>query len=332
MANVYLQDSTLTSIADAIRSKLQVSTTYRPGQMASAIQSIPSGGGGDTSSYSTAYPIFGERTRVTSTALPTNMSPLVKAGDRLICMVYGGDYLAASSASATGIYVGMYAGGFKRSSSSTSAFVDLSGNKTYSKSWLVEKAQNQIGTTDCSPYNCIFDTYSLPPSFNNVSQTPLNLYRRLLVYELCITQDMLDTLGVDSLCFQVYASSISSQTLCVNWDVIKGSDISQKCSFIDFTQIGRKDTIESRDLALDKNTMAVGCRGTASRTLVTTYIYTPPANFTTENATMCLTDTRNYESVWCAYSLKDGGYIRLTDAEKNTANITANFARIKIPV
>lgn len=332
MANVYLQDSTLTSIADAIRSKLQVSTSYRPGQMAAAIQSIPSGGGGDTSSYSTAYPIFGERSFINSTSLPSNMSPLVKAGDRLICMVYGANYLTPSSSSASGIYLGMYAMGFKRSASSTSAFVDLTGNSTYSKYWLVPKAANQIDTTACSPYHCVFDTYSLQPLFDGAKQTPLNLYRRLLVYEICITQDMLDTLGVDSLCFQVYGSSISSQGLCADWDVIKGTDISQNCSYVDFTQIGRRGTAESRDLILNKNMMAIGCRGSVDQTMITTYIYTPPANFTTENAVMCFSDNRSYERIWSVYSLKDGGYIRLDDAEKNTTNVTANFARIKIPI
>lgn len=45
MSNVLVNDTSLTAIANAIRSKLGVSTTYKPGQMASAIQSIPTGGG-----------------------------------------------------------------------------------------------------------------------------------------------------------------------------------------------------------------------------------------------------------------------------------------------
>lgn len=44
MSNVLVNDTSLTAIANAIRSKLGVSTTYKPGQMASAIQSIPTGG------------------------------------------------------------------------------------------------------------------------------------------------------------------------------------------------------------------------------------------------------------------------------------------------
>ena len=45
MSNVLVNDASLTAIANAIRSKLSTSNTYKPGQMASAIQSIPTGGG-----------------------------------------------------------------------------------------------------------------------------------------------------------------------------------------------------------------------------------------------------------------------------------------------
>lgn len=44
MSNVLVNDASLTAIANAIRSKLSTSDTYKPGQMASAIQSIPTGG------------------------------------------------------------------------------------------------------------------------------------------------------------------------------------------------------------------------------------------------------------------------------------------------
>lgn len=44
MSNVLVNDASLTDIANAIRSKLSTSNTYKPGQMASAIQSIPTGG------------------------------------------------------------------------------------------------------------------------------------------------------------------------------------------------------------------------------------------------------------------------------------------------
>lgn len=45
MANVLVQDTSLTAIADAIRSKNGSSTLYKPADMATAITAIPSGGG-----------------------------------------------------------------------------------------------------------------------------------------------------------------------------------------------------------------------------------------------------------------------------------------------
>lgn len=44
MANVLVRESSLEDIADAIRDKLNVQTTYKPSEMAAAIESIPSGG------------------------------------------------------------------------------------------------------------------------------------------------------------------------------------------------------------------------------------------------------------------------------------------------
>ena len=44
MANVLVQEYSLQSIADAIRSKNGTQNTYKPSQMADAIESIPSGG------------------------------------------------------------------------------------------------------------------------------------------------------------------------------------------------------------------------------------------------------------------------------------------------
>ena len=45
-----MNDVSLTAIADSIRGKLDVETTYLPSQMAAAIDSIPTGGGGDLTS------------------------------------------------------------------------------------------------------------------------------------------------------------------------------------------------------------------------------------------------------------------------------------------
>lgn len=44
MANVIIDESSLYAIADAIRDKLEVETTYKPSEMAEAIESISSGG------------------------------------------------------------------------------------------------------------------------------------------------------------------------------------------------------------------------------------------------------------------------------------------------
>ena len=44
MANVFVQNSSLQAIADAIRDKLNTEDTYKPAEMASAIESISSGG------------------------------------------------------------------------------------------------------------------------------------------------------------------------------------------------------------------------------------------------------------------------------------------------
>lgn len=48
MANVYLQDSTLTAIGDAIRAKAGNSNLLLPSEMPAAITNLPSGGGGAT--------------------------------------------------------------------------------------------------------------------------------------------------------------------------------------------------------------------------------------------------------------------------------------------
>ena len=45
MSKALITQSYLTDIADSIRTKLGVQTTYTPSQMSSAIDSIPSGGG-----------------------------------------------------------------------------------------------------------------------------------------------------------------------------------------------------------------------------------------------------------------------------------------------
>lgn len=47
MANVLVQDTSLTAIANAIREKNGSTNTYKPAEMATAIQALSSGGGGE---------------------------------------------------------------------------------------------------------------------------------------------------------------------------------------------------------------------------------------------------------------------------------------------
>lgn len=51
MAIVTIDDTNLTNIANAIRSKNGTDNTYKPNEMASAIESIETGGGGETPEY-----------------------------------------------------------------------------------------------------------------------------------------------------------------------------------------------------------------------------------------------------------------------------------------
>ena len=55
MANVYLKDSTLTSIGDAIRSKNGTTIKYKPSEMSAAIKALSVGGGGLDFSKMTHY-------------------------------------------------------------------------------------------------------------------------------------------------------------------------------------------------------------------------------------------------------------------------------------
>lgn len=52
MAKVLIDDSYLEDIADSIRAKNGTQTTYKPSQMSTAIDNLPSGGGGGTPNWS----------------------------------------------------------------------------------------------------------------------------------------------------------------------------------------------------------------------------------------------------------------------------------------
>ena len=84
MTKVLLTESHLDDIADAIRAKLGVQTTYKPGQMAAAIGSIPAGGGGATILSGTAGPASGQGDNgdlylqtYDAPALPTGYMPAI---------------------------------------------------------------------------------------------------------------------------------------------------------------------------------------------------------------------------------------------------------------
>lgn len=55
MAHYIIQDTTLTNIADAIREKNGTEDTYKPGDMAAAIEAIEGSSGGSVASYPNLY-------------------------------------------------------------------------------------------------------------------------------------------------------------------------------------------------------------------------------------------------------------------------------------
>lgn len=89
MANVYLQDSTLTSIGDAIRSKNGLTTKYKPGEMPAAIKAIE-GGGSSTTSDISKINVMWERTAQSNDSssfedfLSAHTSTQMTVGDRVV--------------------------------------------------------------------------------------------------------------------------------------------------------------------------------------------------------------------------------------------------------
>lgn len=84
MANVLVQDSSLTAIADAIRAKNGTETTYKPAEMASAISAIPTGGSGGEVVFKNAF--------ITPTANATviDLSPWITDDNINDWFIYGG--------------------------------------------------------------------------------------------------------------------------------------------------------------------------------------------------------------------------------------------------
>lgn len=84
MANVLVQDSSLTAIADAIRSKNGSSTLYKPAEMASAITAIPTGGGGGEVVFKNAFIV------PTANATVIDLSPWITDDNINDWFIYGG--------------------------------------------------------------------------------------------------------------------------------------------------------------------------------------------------------------------------------------------------
>lgn len=84
MANVLVQDTSLTAIADAIRGKNGSSTLYKPGEMAAAITDLPTGSGGGEVVFKNAF--------ITPTANATviDLSPWITDDNINDWFIYGG--------------------------------------------------------------------------------------------------------------------------------------------------------------------------------------------------------------------------------------------------
>lgn len=83
MAFGIIDTSTLTAIANAIRTKLGVQTTYKPSEMATAIGQISGGGGGQT------LPFFVSQEDITITEDHTSASDTISAFQSTYLPSYG---------------------------------------------------------------------------------------------------------------------------------------------------------------------------------------------------------------------------------------------------
>lgn len=93
MANVYLKDSTLTAIGDAIRTKAGNSNKLLPSEMAAAITNLPSGGGDVSYDYYVLHPTFSSTDKKMSIAWTTYCKDLA---DLASCTVlWGKSYVTA---------------------------------------------------------------------------------------------------------------------------------------------------------------------------------------------------------------------------------------------
>lgn len=114
MPHVYTLEDNYENIADAIRTKLGVQTTYKPGEMAEAIESI-SGGGGSTLQSKTVSPTGSAQTVSPDSGYDGLSSVSVRA-------VVTSGITAANIKAGTAVTVG--------SSDSTSSIASVSGTFT----------------------------------------------------------------------------------------------------------------------------------------------------------------------------------------------------------
>ena len=95
MANVIINDENLTNIATAIREKNGETTTYKPSEMAAAIQAIAAGGGGEFNFVEAALTSTNSKTGYTG----FNVYDYVDSTDNILCLILrsGRDYTDRSS-------------------------------------------------------------------------------------------------------------------------------------------------------------------------------------------------------------------------------------------
>lgn len=93
MANVYLQDSTLTAIGNAIRAKAGNTTQLLPSEMPAAITNLPSGGGDVDYDYYALNPTFSSTDKKIQIAWTTYCPDLKDLASCTIC--WGKSYIIA---------------------------------------------------------------------------------------------------------------------------------------------------------------------------------------------------------------------------------------------
>lgn len=335
MANVYLQDSTLTSIADAIRSKLQTTDTYRPGQMPAAIQSI-SGGGTST----TMTPIIGPRVQATSSSFPDIRSQMVGVGDRIIFYISSLGTFSRSSGSSFSFGI-KYLDIFKDNSVSR-----ITSNDYISDRISISYSADSIGVTFANGIgHCFFDTYNQTPTFLDSTDilsddtASLNTTRRYLGFEFLITEEFLGAINADMVSITLASSqTFTSNTFYASCDIIRGSDISQPLSNVAYKALGYYGGTQQVAPSVTLNQNQLGFITRRNSSLNSSYKdYFPPCGLDADcvilNTGFPVEQTYAHGS---AYSVFDGGTINLPKEHllipAETNNVLLFVAICDIPV